>query len=316
MSDTLFRGFSAGDLPAGTSLHAGKARDIIDLGDRLLLTVTDRISAFDRVLTAIRSKGEILSRVSLWWFDRTRDVCPNHIIESLSARTTVVRKVKIIPAEVVVRGYLTGSAWRDYAAGRAVPGASLPAGMKKNQKFEAPVITPSTKEAVGHDEPVSGEELVRRGLVPAKVWLQVCEKALALFRRGAEIAASRGLILVDTKYEFGLAPDGGLVLADELHTPDSSRYWYANSYDEIFRAGGEQRQLDKEFFRSWLIARGFMGEGEAPEIPDSVREAVSQRYIEAFEAITGEKFTEKSLSFEAEREITQLYIVKTVKRGR
>jgi phosphoribosylaminoimidazole-succinocarboxamide synthase len=309
MGDTLFEGFSAEDLPAGTSLYTGKVRDVIDLGDRLLITVTDRISAFDRVLAVIRAKGEILNRVSLWWFDKTRDVCPNHTVESLSARTTVVRKVKIIPVEVVVRGYLTGSAWRDYTAGRPVSGVRLPAGMRENQRFDEPLITPSTKEAVGHDEPVSEEEIVRRGIVPAAVWQQVRENAIALFRRGTQIAASRGLILVDTKYEFGLAADGGLVLADELHTPDSSRYWYMDGYEEIFRTGGRQRQLDKEFFRAWLIAQGFMGDGEAPEIPLSVREGVSRRYIEAFEAIIGEKFTEKSLSFEAEREITQLYIV-------
>ncbi|MDR3199971.1 MAG: phosphoribosylaminoimidazolesuccinocarboxamide synthase, partial [Spirochaetales bacterium] len=269
MSDTLFQGFSADDLPAGTSLYSGKARDVVDLGDRLLITVTDRISAFDRVLAAIRSKGEILNRVSLWWFDKTSDVCPNHILESLSSRTTVVRKVKIIPVEVVVRGYLTGSAWRDYTAGKAVSGVSLPAGMKKNQRFDTPLITPSTKEAVGHDEPISEDEIVRRGIAPADVWNQVHEKAIELFRRGTQVAAERALILVDTKYEFGLAPDGTLVLADELHTPDSSRYWYASGYEENFRSGGEQRQLDKEFFRSWLIEQGFMGDGEAPEIPDS-----------------------------------------------
>jgi phosphoribosylaminoimidazole-succinocarboxamide synthase len=181
--------------------------------------------------------------------------------------------------------------------------------MKKNQRFDTPLITPSTKEAIGHDEPVSEAEIIRRGIAPEGVWNQVHEKAIELFRCGTRIAAGRGLILVDTKYEFGLAPDGGLILADELHTPDSSRYWYAEGYEEAFRSGGEQRQLDKEFFRSWLIEQGFMGDGEAPEIPDSVREGVSRRYIEAFEAITGEKFSEKSLDFEAERQILLRYIV-------
>jgi phosphoribosylaminoimidazole-succinocarboxamide synthase len=308
MSGDCFEGFSAGDFPAGVSLYTGKVRDVIDIGDELLITVTDRISAFDRVLAVIPSKGEILSRVSLWWFEKTKDVCPNHIIKSLSGRTTVVRKVKIIPIEVVVRGYLTGSAWRDYSAGKAVSGVRLPPGMKKNQRFDTPLITPSTKEAEGHDEPVSEDEIMRRGIVPADVWNQVHEKAIALFQRGAETAAGQGLILVDTKYEFGLAPDGGLVLADELHTPDSSRFWYAAGYEEIFRAGGEQRQLDKEYFRGWLMEQGFMGDGEAPEIPDSVREGVSRRYIEAYEAIIGEKFTKNPLSFEAEREIVKTYI--------
>jgi phosphoribosylaminoimidazole-succinocarboxamide synthase len=309
MNDNCFAGFTAADLPEGTRLYTGKVRDVIDLGDRLLITVTDRISAFDRVLSAIPAKGEILSRTSAWWFEKTRDVCPNHVLESLSARTTLVRKAKIIPVELVVRAYLTGSAWRDYSAGRVVSGLTLPAGMKKNQAFETPLITPSTKEASGHDQPISEEEIIRRGLASAAVWEQARACALEIFRRGMRIAAQHGLILVDTKYEFGLLPDGRLILADELHTPDSSRYWYADSYDEIFRAGGEQRQLDKEYFRGWLIAQGFMGSGEAPQIPDSVREEVSLRYIEAYEAITGEKFEKKSLSFEAERKILQLYIV-------
>jgi phosphoribosylaminoimidazole-succinocarboxamide synthase len=308
MSDDCFAGFSPDDLPPGVSLYTGKVRDVLDIGDKLIITVTDRISAFDRVLSTIPCKGEILSRVSLWWFEKTRDVCPNHIIESLSARTTVVRKVKIIPVEVVVRGYLTGSAWRDYSAGKAVSGLTLPAGMKKNQAFAQPLITPSTKEAEGHDEPISEDEIVRRGIVPAAVWNTVHEKAVALFRRGTEIAAGHGLILVDTKYEFGLLPDGTLLLADEIHTPDSSRYWYSGSYDEIFRAGGEQRQLDKEFFRDWLMQQGFMGDGEAPAIPDSVRKQVSARYIEAYEAIICEKFSKKSLSVQAERTNLQLYI--------
>jgi phosphoribosylaminoimidazole-succinocarboxamide synthase len=308
MSEVCFSGFSAADFPAGVSLRAGKVRDIIDTGEELVITVTDRISAFDRVLAVIPLKGEILSRLSLWWFDKTKDVCPNHIEKRLSARTTVVRKVNIIPVEVIVRGYLTGSAWRDYSAGRRVSGLELPPGMRKNQKFDTPLVTPSTKESEGHDEPVSGKEIVSRGIVPADVWNQVHEKAVALFRRGAEIAAARGLILVDTKYEFGLAPEGGLILADEAHTPDSSRYWYAGGYEEIFRAGGEQRQLDKEFFRNWLAARGFTGDGDAPVIPDSVREAVSLRYVESFEAITGEKFTRKAFPFEAEREIVKIYI--------
>jgi phosphoribosylaminoimidazole-succinocarboxamide synthase len=312
MSEDCFPGFSAGDFPAGVSLYTGKARDIIDLGNELLITVTDRISAFDRVLALIPAKGEILSRISLWWFDKTRDVCPNHITARLSARTTLVRKVKIIPIEVVVRGYLTGSAWRDYAGGKAVSGLRLAPGMKKDQIFETPLITPSTKEAAGHDEPISEREIVERGIAPADVWGRVREKALALFRRGTEIAASRGLILVDTKYEFGLLPGGELILADELHTPDSSRYWYSASYEEIFRAGGRQRQLDKEYFRSWLIDQGFMGDGEAPSIPDSLRNEVSARYIEAYEAIIGEKFTKNSLPFEAEREILQRYICRNI----
>jgi phosphoribosylaminoimidazole-succinocarboxamide synthase len=308
MSGDCFPGFSAGDFPPGVSLYTGKVRDIVDTGRELLITVTDRISAFDRVLALIPSKGEILSRVSLWWFDKTGGVCPNHVKAQLSARTTVVRKAAIIPIEVIVRGYLTGSAWRDYQAGKAVSGLRLAPGMRKNQIFETPLITPSTKEASGHDEPVSEREIVERGIAAPDVWGQVREKALALFQCGTRIAASHGLILVDTKYEFGLLPGGELILADELHTPDSSRYWYADGYEDTFRAGGEQRQLDKEYFRGWLIERGFMGEGAAPDIPDSVREEVSRRYIEAYKAIIGENFTKKALPFEAEREIVKKYI--------
>ncbi|MDR1626928.1 MAG: phosphoribosylaminoimidazolesuccinocarboxamide synthase [Spirochaetia bacterium] len=308
MGDDCFAGFSSGDFPPGVSLRTGKVRDLVDLGDELLITVTDRISAFDRVLALIPSKGEILSRVSLWWFDATKDVCPNHTAAILSARTTVVRKAKIIPIEVVVRGYLAGSAWRDYSAGRAVSGLRLAPGMRQNQILGTPLITPCTKEASGHDEPISEADIVGRGIASADLWGQVREKALALFRRGTQVAASRGLILVDTKYEFGLLPGGGLVLADELHTPDSSRYWYSAGYEESFRAGLQPRQLDKEHFRGWLIDRGFMGDGQPPPIPDSLRQEVSLRYIEAYKAIIGKNFTKKALPFEAERKIVQRYI--------
>lgn len=292
-------------------MYTGKVRDVVDLGDRLLIVVTDRISAFDRVLAAIPHKGEVLNRVSLAWFDETRDVLENHILEPLTARTTAVRKARVVPVEVVVRGYLTGSAWRDYSTGHPVSGISLPAGMRKNQAFERPLLTPSTKEEHGrHDEPVSEEEIIRRGIVSSDLWARVREAALALFKRGTDIARKRGLILVDTKYEFGTLPGGGLILVDELHTPDSSRYWYGETYDEIFRSGGEQRQLDKEFFRKWLLDQGFQGDGPAPDIPDRVREEVSRRYIEAYEAVRGEKFIAKSLEIEAEREIVLSYIAK------
>lgn len=309
MTADCFSGFRPGDIPDDIPVYTGKVRDVLDLDDRLLITVTDRISAFDRVLSLIPHKGEVLSRVSGYWFGVTADTVPNHVVETLTPRTTVVRKARVLPVEVVVRGYLTGSAWRDYSAGRTVSGIVLPGGMRKNQAFEEPLLTPSTKEAVGkHDEPVSEEEVVRRGIVSAELWTRVREAALALFRRGTEIAHGRGLILVDTKYEFGLLPDGSLVLVDELHTPDSSRYWYAGSYDEIFGAGGEQRQLDKEFFRGWLLDLGYMGDGPAPEIPDRIRGEVSRRYIEAYEAVMGGKFVPNSPSIEAEVKIVQSYI--------
>lgn len=309
MIENCFSGFAPGDLPPGVPLYSGKVRDVLDLGDRLLITVTDRISAFDRVLSTIPFKGEVLSRISAGWFALTGDIIPNHVVEALSPRTTVVRKAEVLPVEVVVRGHLTGSAWRDYQAGRPVSGIRLPGGMRKNQAFDRPLLTPSTKAGAGeHDEPVSEEEIVRRGLVPAELWEKVRFAALALFRRGREISRSRGLILVDTKYEFGLLPDGGLILVDEIHTPDSSRYWHADSWDGKSQSGEEPRGLDKEYFRGWLLERGYSGDGAPPQIPDEVRLEVSRRYIEAFEAVSGEKFVPSAGDGEAEKKIILSYI--------
>lgn len=299
-------------LPSDISLYRGKVRDVIDLGDRLLITTTDRISAFDRVLTTIPHKGEILNRISMYWFQLVSNLVPVHILEELTARTVAVRKTRVLPLEVVVRGYLTGSAYRDYAAGKPVSGITLPPGMRKNQPFPSPLLTPSTKEAAGiHDEPISEKDILSRGIVSPPVWEQVRKMALTLFQKGTEAAKEKGLILVDTKYEFGLSPEGTVYLVDELHTPDSSRYWYASSYEESFKRGEDPRQLDKEYFRSWLLSNGFKGEGPAPEIPDEVREAVSRRYIEAFEAITGEKFIPSAVEPEAELQIVLSYLKKT-----
>jgi phosphoribosylaminoimidazole-succinocarboxamide synthase len=280
----------------GLPVYRGKVRDVVKGRDSLLLVASDRISAFDRVLSTVPFKGEILSRVSAWWFERCADILPNHILPggdpaSLGlGRATLARKVEMLPVEVVVRGYLSGSAWRDYSDGRAVSGIELPSGLSRNELFPVPLITPSTKEDGGHDRPVSGAEIVSSGLVREEIWREVETAAHALFRRGQELAARAGLILVDTKYEFGL--DGGkLVLADELHSPDSSRYWWADSYERLFFEGADQRELDKEPFRRWLAERGFVGEGTVPEIPDSVRAETSWRYIQAYEAITGENFS-------------------------
>jgi len=210
---------------------------------------------------------------------------------------------------VVVRGYLTGSAYRAYQEGKPVSGIHLPKGMKKNEPFPKPLITPSTKEAVGvHDEPISEDEILRRKILSPALWEQVKDKALAIFQRGTEIARKRGLILVDTKYEFGLSEDGTLYLVDELHTPDSSRYWYLSSYEEAFIKGEDPRQLDKEYFRGWLLSRGFQGNGPAPEIPLEVRRAVSERYIEAFEAIEGIPFRPLAGNPEAETQIVLSYL--------
>lgn len=276
------------------ALHRGKVRDVVDLGAELLIVTTDRISAFDRVLTTIPCKGEVLNTISLHWFHATRDIVPNHVREEVSPRTIRSVKCRILPVEVVVRGYLTGSAWRDYQKGSSVSGIRLPPGMRFNQRFERPLLTPSTKEMAGtHDRPISREEILAQGLVAPAVWEQVEEASFALFRRGTELAAAHGLILVDTKYEFGLH-NGHLVLADELHTPDSSRYWYADTYDQRFAEGTAQRELDKEYLRQWLMARGWSGDGTAPEIPAEVRTETARKYIGAWETITGREFVPRA----------------------
>jgi len=308
--DKTFEGFNEQNLPEGCSIERGKVRDIFDLGDELLIVTTDRISAFDRVLTTIPCKGEVLNMLSVYWFGRTGDIVENHLVEVVSPRAVVVRKCTVLPVEVVVRGYLTGSAWRDYTAGKAVSGISLPEGMRFNQRFIQPLITPSTKAERGvHDEPVSGDEVISRGLVDADTWQEIQTTARALFERGSKMAAERGLILVDTKYEFGLL-DGNLVLVDEIHTPDSSRYWFADTYTELFEAGEKQKKIDKEYLRQWLMEQGFMGDGDIPHIPDEIRVEVARRYIEAYELITGSDFEAKSADVDAEKQTILSYIEK------
>ncbi len=305
-----FSGIEKKDLPADTKikLFNGKVRDVIDLGTELLIVTSDRISAFDVILSTIPFKGEVLNRTALYWFRKTSDIIPNHIVEEISPRTVRVRKCGILPVEVIVRGYLTGSAWRDYSEGKEISGIRLPKGMKFNQKFEKPLLTPSTKAEAGmHDEPVSCQEIVRRGLVEKKIWQQVEEKALALFQRGSSLASENGLILVDTKYEFGIL-DGKLIVADEMHTPDSSRFWYADTYEKLFSESSQQRQLDKEYFRQWLIAQGYMGNGKSPEITQEVRIETAKKYIDSFENITGESFIPAAGSPEAEKKEILLYL--------
>ena len=281
-------------LPAGAPLVRGKVRDIVDRGSEMLITTTDRISAFDRVLTTIPCKGEVLNSLSLHWFRATSDIVPNHVREEVSPRTVRVEKCEILPVEVVVRGYLTGSAWRDYKAGAAISGLRLVPGMRFNQRFAEPLLTPSTKEEKGtHDRPVSREELISSGRVSQAVWENVEHISRALFARGTELAGRAGLILVDTKYEFGMR-GGRLTLVDEVHTPDSSRYWYADSYGELYGAGQPQRELDKEYLRQWLLARGWKGDGPQPEIPDDVRVEVARRYVTAGEAVMGETFVPRA----------------------
>jgi len=313
LSDSLsarFPDFAAGLTPfqAKRRVYSGKVRDRIDLGDRVFLFTSDRVSAFDVVLGLVPCKGEVLNRISLFWFDQTGDIVPNHVIAGVGSRGMICRKATVLPVEVVVRGYLTGSAWRDYQAGQTVSGIELPAGLRKDQQFAEPLITPSTKEDLGsHDQPIGRAEIISRGLVTKEVWQEVERAALGLFARGSAIAARQGLILVDTKYEFGLLPDGSLILVDEIHTPDSSRFWYADSYAELFTAGQEQRKLDKEYLRTWLMEQGWSGHGQPPAIPDAVFLELSWRYVQAFQEITGSDFQSDTGDFEAEtRQILSL----------
>jgi len=280
------------DLPGLGELYRGKVRDNYAKGDRIVMITTDRLSAFDRVLTTVPFKGELLNRLTVFWFERTKDVAPNHILDVPDPSVLVVRRLEPLALEMVVRGYLTGSLWRDYQSGKGAKayGIELKPKMRKDQKFEAPILTPSTKEKAGkHDEPISPKELVARRAITQKQWDQMARMALDLFAAGQAWARQRGLILVDTKYEFGVDGSGKLWLIDEIHTPDSSRYWIAQGSEERFKKGEDQKMLDKEFFRQWLIReRGYQGEGPLPDIPDEVRAQLAGKYAELVETLTGE----------------------------
>ncbi len=277
------------------SLYKGKVRDVYDIDDKYLVMVaTDRISAFDVVLPkGIPFKGQVLNQIASKFLDATTDICPNWKIASPDPMVTVGHRCESFPVEMIVRAYLTGSSWRDYKAGaREICGVPIPEGMREHQRFAKPIVTPTTKAEQGeHDANISKEEIIKRGLVSAEDYALLEEYALKLFERGSEMAAKQGLILVDTKYEFG-KKDGKIYLIDEIHTPDSSRYFYADGYQERFDKGEQQRQLSKEFVREWLMEHGFQGrEGEqVPEMTDEFVKSVSDRYIELYERITGEKF--------------------------
>ncbi len=297
MDSSLFRSqllFALGDfdLPALGELHRGKVRDSFRKGDRLTIVTTDRISAFDRVLGTVPFKGEILNRTAAFWFEKTRSVAPNHLLDVPDPNAMVVRACRPLPMELVVRDYLTGSLWRDYqsGAGAKAYGLELPQGLAKDQRFETPLITPTTKAELGaHDEPISLARLVSEGLVEKRHLERACEMALGLFAAGQQWAQTRGLILVDTKYEFGLAGNELLVI-DEIHTMDSSRYWEAAEYQARLARGADQRMLDKENVRQWLIReRNFSGQGPTPSLPDEVRADVGRIYAQAFERITGQR---------------------------
>ncbi len=281
------------DLSGWGPKQTGKVRDIYAADGQRLLITTDRVSAFDRVLGLIPYKGQVLNQLSLWWFEQTRAIVPNHVITVPDPNVTLAREAQALPVEVVVRGYLTGvtstSMWTRYAAGESAPyGIPLPDGLHKNDRLPQPVITPTTKAADGgHDEGLTRDEIIREQIVPTGLWEQIEAAALALFAQGQQIAARAGLILVDTKYEFGLI-DGALTLIDEIHTPDSSRYWVTESYQPGTES--EPENMDKEYLRRWYAAQGYRGEGTPPVMPDTIRAQVAARYIDTYERLTGQTF--------------------------
>lgn len=294
------------NFPGQTGVYHGKVRDVysVDGNNLLVMVATDRISAFDVILPkGIPFKGQVLNQIATYFLEATADLVPNWRLATPDPMVTVGYRCEGFPVEMIIRGYLTGSAWREYAAGaRELCGVKLPDGMRENERFPEPIITPTTKAAEGHDENISREEIIAQGLVSEEDYKQMEEYTRALFARGTEMAREKGLILVDTKYEFGKR-DGKVILIDEIHTPDSSRYFYAEGYEERFEKGLPQRQLSKEFVRQWLIDNGFMGkEGQpVPEMTPEFCNEVSERYIELYEHITGRKFEKAPEEHLAER---------------
>lgn len=289
--------------PQQQSVYHGKVRDVYQIGEQLLvMIVTDRISAFDHILpNAIPFKGQVLNQIAAYFLESTKDIVPNWVESVPDPNVTIGKKCDAIKVEMVVRGYLCGHAWREYRSGkRTLCGVQMPEGMKENDAFEKPIITPSTKEDEGHDEDISREEIIERKIVSKADYEQLEAYSLELFERGTSMAANQGLILVDTKYEFGKIGDK-IYLIDEIHTPDSSRYFYREGYEERQKAGEKQKQLSKEFVREWLIENGFQGlEGQQiPDMTEDIILAISERYIELYEKITGKVFLkDTSLSFE------------------
>lgn len=293
------------NFPKQRGVYHGKVRDVYNINDDLLVMVaTDRISAFDVILPeGIPYKGQVLNQIAAKFLDATSDIVPNWKVATPDPMVTVGVRCEPFKVEMVIRGYLTGSAWREYKAGtRTLCGIPLPDGMKENQKFPTPLVTPTTKADAGHDENISKEEIIAQGLVGKEDYELLEKYTQALFKRGTEIAAEKGLILVDTKYEFG-KKDGKIILIDEIHTPDSSRYFYADGYQERFEKGEEQRQLSKEFVRQWLIENGFQGKTgqRVPVMTEAYCESVADRYIELYEHIVGEKFVKADTSDVAAR---------------
>ena len=288
-------------LPGQTNLYKGKVRDVYSVGeDTLVMIASDRISAFDHVLPqGIPYKGQVLSQIAAKFLDATADIVPNWLEATPDPSVSIGKRCEPFKVEMVIRGYLTGHAWREYRSGkRMICGVPMPEGMVENQKFDEPILTPTTKAEVGHDEDISREEILAQGLVNETDYIMLEKYTRELFQRGTEMAAEKGLILVDTKYEFGKDSNGQITLIDEIHTPDSSRYFYKEGYADKLATGEQQKQLSKEFVRQWLIENGFQGKDgqEIPHMSEDFCKSVSDRYIELFEHITGDKFVKEDVS--------------------
>jgi len=270
--------------------YKGKVRDNYYDKDKIIMVTSDRVSAFDHVLGTIPFKGQILTEIANFWFEKTKHIVPNHIIDSPDAQVLIAKRAETLPVEVIVRNYITGSLWREYSSGiNGQYGFMLPKGLKKDQKFNKVILTPSTKADYGlHDEPISRDKIIN-GLVEEGIYKKAEEYALKLFNEGKKWADKQGLILVDTKYEFGLV-DGELIVIDEIHTPDSSRFWVKSEYEERFKAGKSQKMLDKENIRQWLIDQGFSGEGEPPKLSDEIRVSLAEHYMELYRVLLGKEF--------------------------
>jgi len=289
------------NFPDQTNFYKGKVRDVYSINeDKLIMVASDRISAFDHVLPkGIPYKGQVLSQIAAKFLKATSDILPNWMEATPDPSVTIGKKCDPFKIEMVIRGYLTGHAWREYKSGkRSLCGVSMPDNMVENQNFASPIITPTTKANVGHDEDISREDILKHNIISEEDYVKLEEYTYALFNRGTEIAKEKGLILVDTKYEFGKDPDGVITLIDEIHTPDSSRYFYLDGYSEKIKNNTPQKQLSKEFVRQWLIKKGFQGKENQliPEMSDDYCNEVSERYIELFELITGDKFIKEDVS--------------------
>ncbi len=282
------------DLPQLGKRYKGKVRENFVNEEKGIRTIvaTDRLSAFDKVITSIPFKGQLLNQMSTFWFEKTKDIIPNHIIDVPDPNVVRVHECKSLPVEMIVRAYITGSAWRAYQKGESVSGITFPEGLKNYQKLSEPVVTPSTKAAVGeHDLPISREEIIAQGLVSEEIYKDIEEKTLKLFNFASNHCAANNLILVDCKFEYGITPEGNVVVIDEIFTPDASRFWIKDTYEDRFSKGDKPEILDKEFFRQWLISeKNFMGDGPIPEIPDDIKVEFVNRYVKSYEMITGSTF--------------------------